>query len=172
MTNADGRALEIAAALRTAITEGGSIDAPLDALLVATDARATGLWRISADRLEQVGFRAVESMPREVARDFAEATRSVPLDQTGLGIVKAIVTGAPAVARLAATGDLGASAGWLARFEASSSLAVPVRSQRGIAGVLAISTAAEIAPEQPAWSVIQAIAAGIGEALFDGPSRA
>ena len=171
MSHTDRSAEEIAGALRAAIAAGHSIALPLDGLLAATDARATGLWRVTGDRLEQVGFRAVADMPREVARDFAAATRSVPLDETGLGIVKAVVGDAPAVAHVAGAGGLGASAGWLARFEARSSLAVPVRSGSGVVGVLAISTAAEITPEQPAWRILEQVAAGIGDVLAGGPSH-
>ena len=43
--------------------------------------------------LEQVAFVASPALPKEVVQGFAEATRSVPLTQTGLGIVRTAVEG-------------------------------------------------------------------------------
>src|SRR4051812_21966330 len=99
----------------------------LDSLRERFCARAAGWWRVAGDRLEQVAFSADADMPGEVARGFAGATRSVPMDRGDLGIVRAAATGEPAVSRV---DDLPADSGsglWLRRFGATRSVAVPVR---------------------------------------------
>ena len=50
----------------------------------STPARPAG-GGSSGDRLEQVAFAAAADLPEAVAREFAEATRSVPLDRVDLG---------------------------------------------------------------------------------------
>lgn len=97
----------------------------VDALRVALRARAAGWWRLAGDSLEQVAFAASPEMPAEVALGFTEATRSVPLSSTQLGIVRAQATGEVAVSRLEDSDPDQGSGLWLRRFGASRSVAVP-----------------------------------------------
>lgn len=98
----------------------------LASLLARLDARAAGWWRIGDGVLVQVAFAASEELAEEVAQSFAAATLSVSLDETGLGIVHAALSGEPAVSR---ADDLPSDTGsglWLRRFGAVRSVAVPV----------------------------------------------
>jgi hypothetical protein len=114
--------------------------ADVAALLTDLGARAAGLWRVDSERLVQVAFVPAPSLPEAVSRAFAEATRSVSLDQSSLGIVKAAVLGEVAVSRAS---ELPADAGsgtWLRQFGAVRSVAVPLRDDLGsIRGVLAVA---------------------------------
>jgi len=142
---------------------------PLDALraiLNATSGRAVGLWRRQEDALIQIGFCTAEDMPAETHDAFAAATKRVPLDETGLGIVKAVQTAAPALADLdSQTIVLETSATWLARFAARRSLAAPTSFNGSINGVLAVSTAGDLTPEHVEWDLICRLAAAIGDLL-------
>jgi hypothetical protein len=132
-------------------------------LLFATEARATGLWRQAGERLDLVAFEARPDMSEEVQRGFVEATRSVPLTEKGLGIVKAALDRAPAVAR-EGDGSLGGSVTWLKKFGARQSLALPVVGGAGLVGVIAISTPEPFGEEDLPWRLLRAIAAAIGSA--------
>jgi hypothetical protein len=105
-------------------------------------ARAAGYWRIDrqADRLLQVAFAAGEGLDPEVARRFAAGTVSVPLDQSGLGIVAAAVTGRPAISLVESLPEESGSGKWLRSFDASRSVAVPIRGPDG--GVLGVFSVA------------------------------
>ncbi len=140
-----------------------SVGIALEELLAATDSRAVGLWRIESQSLQLVGFRAKPDMPAEVQSGFAEATRQVPLDQIGLGIVKAVVNRGPAVANVE-VGKLGLadSASWLAKFEAVQSLAVPIFDGEHIAGVLAMSTARRFRENDETWRLLTGVAGRLG----------
>lgn len=142
-------------------------DEALDGLLTATQSRAVGLWQVDGDVLVQLGFRAVDDMPAVVREEFAAGTLRVPLAETGLGIVKAVLTRAPAVAKLnpSETG-LNASASWLARFGAVQSLAVPIRQDGATLGVLAVSTARTLAAGQREWTLMCDLAAALGDVLL------
>jgi hypothetical protein len=61
----------------------------------------------------------------EVSRACAEATRTVDLARTDLGIVRAAVGGEVAVSRIEDSPDDHGSGLWLRRFDASRSVAVP-----------------------------------------------
>lgn len=61
--------------------------------------REAGYWRADGARLVQVAFVPGEGLDPDVAREFAEATQSVPLSETGLGIVAAATSGEVAVSR-------------------------------------------------------------------------
>ena len=98
---------------------------------MAVVARAAGWWRVRGDRLEQVAFAAAADMPAEVARGFAEATRSVPLSLSALGIVKAAVGARVVVSRAAGLPPDHGSGLWLRRFTAARSVAVPVSDDTG-----------------------------------------
>lgn len=142
---------------------------PLDALqaiLNATSGRAVGLWRRQGDSLLQIAFCTVDDMPAETHDAFAAATKRVPLYETGLGIVKAVQTAAPALADLDTQATvLETSATWLARFAARRSLAVPTLSNGSINGVLAVSTAKDLTPGHAEWDLICRLASELGDLL-------
>lgn len=150
---------------QTALTSGGNVIEPLDLLLSALRARAVGLWRCHQDHLEQIGFRAVPEMPESVRRDFADATRHVPLSEVGLGIVKAVVSAQPVVAKAVGSGGLGQSAGWLTRFEARQSVACPIMLKGAVIGVLASSSAEEMHSGDPEWILLTRLASELGQYL-------
>jgi hypothetical protein len=136
------------------------MDEVLSRFVVETKSRAAGCWRLEEGFLQLVGFGWASDMPDEVSRGFQEATRSVPLDQTGLGIVKAAITDQPAIGRRDghATG-LDGSASWIVRFGANSSLAVPIHDETTrVVGVLAVSTADSIEPGDGLWQTLVQIA--------------
>lgn len=97
------------------------------ALLRATGARAAGLWRVEGGCLVQAAFVACPEMPAEVARAFADATRSVALTEVPLGIVSAAVSGVPRVSRAEELPSNSGSGRWLRAFGAERSIAVPLR---------------------------------------------
>jgi len=151
---------DIAAALR----EGDA--AAQDALLAAAGARATGLWRLEGAFLVLAGFRAVPEMDPEVVRAFQAATARVPLDRRELGIVEAAVAGAPAAARAGPPGGhdgagRGGSPGWLVRFGAAQSLAVPVLRGGRVSAVIAISRAEPFPRGSPPWTLLEDVAAAL-----------
>jgi hypothetical protein len=142
--------------------------APIDLLEVLRarlGARAAGWWRVEADRLEQVAFAAAPDMPEGVARGFAEATRTVPLGQADLGIVRAVLSGAPAVSR---ADELPADSGsglWLRRFGASRSVAVPLRGGgEAVLAVVSVALAGREPGEEAVAEALRAEAAGWPEA--------
>lgn len=164
MTAPEHTADDIAQQLLASMREHRALDAGLDSVLSATKARATGLWRVEGDRLRLLGFRAVADMAAEVKSEFAAATRAVTLAETGLGIVKAVVSNEPAFAEVDdPTGKLGGSASWLVRFGARRSLAVPIRRAGRPVGVLAISTAEPLRPEEAAWQLLVALASRLSD---------
>ena len=106
-------------------------------------------------------------MPLEVSSGFQAATRRVPLDQIGLGIVKAAVTAKPAIGRRdPKDSGLDGSATWIARFGANISLAVPIRQKETnqILGVLAVSTSAFIEEGDSLWQTLISLADDLGSA--------
>lgn len=144
------------------LRSGSSVDAALDEYLEATNSRAVGLWRVVDDELQCIGFRGHPTMSSAVSDAFAAATRVVSLHQTGLGIVKAAMTQQPAVALLTSRGGtLSASAGWLERFEAVQSLAVPLVLNEHPRGVLALSTAYAFGPDHASWQLTVALASRV-----------
>ena len=145
-----------------------SLDGPLREFVIETEARAAGCWRLHDGHLELLGFGAAADMDEEVDRGFREATRRVALDQSGLGIIKAAVTGQPAIGRRDhADSSLDGSATWIARFQAQTSLAVPIRckSSNEVVGVLAASTAAVVHPVHLLWSLLIELADQLGGAI-------
>jgi hypothetical protein len=150
--------------LATSLRQGGPADEPLDALLEATGARATGLWFVRETALELRAFRAVAGMAQEVQDDFASATARVSLESAGLGIVKAALTREPTVAYLG-TGALEGSGGWLRRFGAVQSLALPVIEGGEVVAVLAISAAEEFGSNSRLWRWVDQLAAAIAPAV-------
>lgn len=92
----------------------------------ALSARAAGVWRVDGDRLVQVAFVAGDGLAEEVARAFAEATRSVSRAQGDLGIVRAANLGVVTASRTAEIPAETGSGLWLRAFGASRSVAVPL----------------------------------------------
>ncbi|HVW01613.1 MAG TPA: GAF domain-containing protein [Planctomycetaceae bacterium] len=156
---------EIVDAFQEALPHHRDVQAPLELLLTATAARAVGLWCVAGDSLLQLGFFAHPDMDPQTALDFATATECVGLDQLGLGIVKAAVSRAPAVATLSPSNTLGASASWLERFGARQSFAAPVLHGSQVVGVLAISTAAVHGPDAAEWNLVEQLAERLGPML-------
>jgi hypothetical protein len=154
---------EVCAAWRAGI----SLDEPLSRLVIETNSRASGCWRIQNGFLNLVGFGWASDMPDEVSRGFQMTTRSVSLDQLGLGIVKAAVTAQPAVGRRdAQSTGLDGSASWITKFAANTSLAVPIRDTKTqiVIGVLAASTTANIEEGDTLWQRLTLLANDLGHA--------
>ncbi len=110
-------------------------------LIQETGAWAVGIWKIEGEYLQQILCAFEEGFPAQVAKDFQEGTVQVPLAQTKLGIVNAVVNRKPALALAASQqGDLAKSAGWLNRFGARCSLSCPIADAAGnIQAVIAVS---------------------------------
>ncbi len=154
---------EICSAWRT----GASMDRALSQFVIATASRASGCWRLEEEFLRLVGFGWASDMPDAVSTGFQEATRRVALDQTGLGIVKAVVSCAPAIGHLdSGMTGLDGSASWIARFGATSSLAVPIWNADvdTVVGVIAISTADDVAEGDMLWQTMVQISEELGKA--------
>ena len=152
----------------TAQRERTSYDAPVTRFLQACEARAVGLWQREGEFLVQLGYASCPDMPPDVHRDFRDGTKRVSLSQTGLGIVRATLTRAPAVATLEPekTG-LPGSAGWLARFGAIESLACPVLKKDGEVGwVFAVSASYRFEPGNRHWNLVTGVANRLGTLLI------
>src|SRR3954465_40501 len=93
-------------------------------LRVDLEARAAGYWWHAGNWLEQVAFVASRSLAADVVEGFAEATRSVPLSQTELGIVRAALSGEPTILRVSELPESDGSGYWLRAFGAVRSVAV------------------------------------------------
>lgn len=144
-----------------------SFEEPITRFLQLCEARAVGLWQREGENLVQLGYASCPEMPPDVHRDFREGTKRVSLSQTGLGIVRATLTRAPAVATLEPekTG-LPGSAGWLARFGALESLACPILRKNGEVGwVFAVSAAYRFEPGNRHWNIVTSVANLLGELL-------
>jgi hypothetical protein len=110
------------------------------AVCAALHARAAGYWHLESRRLIQVAFAPGEGLDPDAARQFAEATRSVSMDQSGLGIVAAAVSGQIAVSRVAELPPDSGSGRWLRAFGAARSVAVPLSDDRGeVRGVFSVA---------------------------------
>jgi hypothetical protein len=142
---------------------------PLDDALIAfvteTKSRAAGLWRLNEGHLEMIGFSSVSDMPREVDQGFREITRRVSLEQNQFGIVRAVNTNSPTLARRD-PGDTGltGSASWNAKFASETSLAIPVYSPQSsaIIGAIAVSTTEILHEQHPVWTAIVNLAKEVG----------
>jgi hypothetical protein len=131
---------------------------PLRTTLAESGGRAIGLWSVRADRLEQVGFIPARTLDRGVAEEFAEATRSVPLDRPDLGIVRAVTSGAVSVSRADRLPPDAGSGRWLRAFDAVRSVAVPVRDgEARVVGVVSIALGAEGPDDEAIASRLEAI---------------
>ena len=134
-------------------------DEPLSLLRAETNSRAVGLWQNSSEFLHLLGFSAAPNMPADVQSGFCKATRKVPLSKTDLGIVKAAVQRKATIATVgSSSGILSGSATWLERFEAINSLAVPIGDAEDVRGVLAMSTAVKLHPDEPSQQLLTLVA--------------
>ncbi len=151
---------------RAAWRAGVSLDGPLSRLVVETASRAAGCWRLAEDHLDLIGFGWASGMPGAVSQGFQDATRHLSLDQVGLGVVKAAISRKPAIGRrdAGATG-LDGSASWIARFEANTSLAVPIEDSTThcVVGVLAVSTAAYVEEGDSLWLTLIQMSQVLGQ---------
>jgi hypothetical protein len=125
-------------------------------------AQASGFWMVEGDRLIQAAFVGHRLDPG-VAHDFAEATRTVPIDRNSrLGIVGAAVTGQPTVSRISELPPDVGSGRWLRAFNAVRSIAVPlgistVEASPNCRGVLAVALSAD-SPLEDAAVIRQLVA--------------
>jgi hypothetical protein len=128
----------------------------LSELLTATNSRAVGCWKLSGQTLVLVGFLAADDMPAQVQQEFVAVTKSVTLAQSKFGVVQAVLAKGPAINHRPPkpTGAKDSSPGWLERFEAASSLAVPVFDGEQIRGALAVATVARIEPCDDVWRLV------------------
>lgn len=143
---------------------------PLNDLLTQfvaeTKSRAAGLWRMEDNELVMCGFGNVPDMTDDVIQGFKDVTGRVTLDKTNLGIVRAIVTDKPTIARLdPSISGLTGSASWLVRFDCVSSLALPIHDSQTKAqiGAVAISTTDDIQEEDATWQMMLRIANSLGD---------
>lgn len=136
-------------------------------LLELTGARATGIWKLEGETLQQLGFTAVPEMHAATRAEFAALTRAVPLSHDGLGIVQAVLKREPVVARRnQGPLSLGTSASWLDRFDAACSLSCPCfRADGAIGGVVALAHVELIDQEHPVRRNLQELAALLGPVL-------
>lgn len=158
------QANEILELIEQAVQEKKTVSPVLDQILMVLGGKAIGLWRCSEGKLLQTGFCAVSEMDEQVRKQFAALTHTVPLENTGLGIVKAIIDKKPAIGTLqAGKSGLQGSAEWLRKFGAQQSYAVPIFEEDQVVGVLAISTNCIHQTGDIEWEILTEIAEGIGE---------
>ncbi|HBN76387.1 MAG TPA: hypothetical protein DD473_11330 [Planctomycetaceae bacterium] len=142
-SNIDALARKLAQLLSTPETRELRSSNDANDLVDQTAAWAVGLWKKTETDLHLMCFGCANGFDAQVADEFQAATLKVPLEQTQLGIVNAVVNQRPALARVEEqSGDLRKSAGWLERFGARCSLSCPISNQNDqIVGVLAVSWA-------------------------------
>ncbi len=154
---------EIVEEFESVLQHQRSLSDVLDRLLEVLGGRAIGLWRCQSDSLIQLGFRADSNMNEQVKREFAALTLEVSLNNTGLGIVKAVIDQKPAIGTLQAQeSGLQGSSEWLERFEAKQSYAIPVFERDRVVGVLAVSTNQVHQAGDPEWELQTQVAREIG----------
>jgi DNA-binding IclR family transcriptional regulator len=128
-------------------------------LRIDLEARAAGYWWHAGDWLEQVAFVASRALAADVIAGFAEATRSVPLSQTELGIVRAALSGEPTVSRVSELSEGDGSGYWLRAFGAVRSVAVPLRDPKGeVRAIVSVALADEALGDDDVVARIHAVA--------------
>ncbi len=151
-----------------AVRSGQPLDEPLHQLVIETESRAAGLWRLRDAHLEMIGFASVDDMPREIDRGFREITGRVSLEHNQFGIVRAVNTELPTLAqRDPRDTGLTGSASWLVKFACETSLAIPIRHSETneMVGAVAVSTADTLHPKHPLWNQLVEMATRLGEVL-------
>lgn len=154
------------AELIAAWLSGGPLDQLLTRFVSQTKSRAAGLWRMVNQEVVMVGFGHVPDMTAEVVQGFREATGRVTLDKNNLGIIRAVVTDKPAIARLdPSESGLTGSASWLVRFACTSSLAIPIHdaATNQTIGVIALSTEDDIQEGDVTWHMMLRLTKSLGE---------
>ncbi len=144
---------------------GGSFDGLLARLVDETSSRASGCWRLKEGHLVLIGFGWARDMPIDVSEGFQAATCRVSLEQTGLGIVKAVASNKPAIGRRdPKESGLDGSATWIEKFGANTSLAVPIRQRQTnrIVGVLAVSTESFVEEGDSLWETLLRLSNELG----------
>jgi GAF domain-containing protein len=155
--------------LRLAPEVRGRIETALDGLRRDWQGLAIGLWRAvpetrlpaplgrsldeeqstEAVRLVLVAFAAEASMPADVQAGFRAATGDVSLDQTAFAIVQAAHAGRLVTANAPASETLpheASSPGWLRRFGARQSAAIPILAAGRLFGTFALASTTTITP--------------------------
>lgn len=102
--------------------------------------RAAGFWSADDRRLVQQAFLAGPTLSDETANGFASATREVPLDRTDLSIARAALEGF-AVAHVDDPSFAAGSGQWLRAFGALRSVAVALRTEDELLGVMSVAVA-------------------------------
>ncbi|WP_417383795.1 hypothetical protein [Gimesia sp.] len=154
---------EIVEQFESVLHQQRSICDVLDHLMEVLGGRAIGLWRCEASHLKQLGFCADSQMDAQVKSEFAALTQEVSLQNTGLGIVKAVIDQKPAIGTLQANeSGLQGSSEWLQKFAAKQSYAIPVFEGDQVVGVLAVSTNQVHQAGDPEWELQTQVAREIG----------
>ena len=138
------------------------------ALRQALQACAAGFWHLAGDgdRLEQVAFAPSPEVPDEVAREFAEATRTVALTEDDLGVVRAVRSGETVVSRREELPADSGSSRWLRELGAARSVAVPIRDSRGkVWAVCLVAFVESPLSEEIVAERVRAAALGLSSAL-------
>jgi hypothetical protein len=112
---------------------------------------------VAAGHLVLEAFAASNDLPAPVTTGFAEATRSVALAFTDLGIVRAAVTGQTAVSRASELPPDTGSGRWLRAFDAEVSIAAPLLDSAG--RVLAVLSVALPSREIPVETIVEVLRA-------------
>lgn len=134
----------------------------LSIMLSELNARAAGIWKVERETLLQQSFSAVDDMPLDVSAGFEVATKSVSLNQVGLGIVNAVLKREPVPAYVDPNkSPLRDSASWIEKFECLSSLSVPVFHEGHLSRVIAVSFSEFVTPDRKEWQQLIAIAKAI-----------
>jgi len=117
----------------------------VEALREAVGASAAGWWRATPEGLALIAFAPAPDLSPEVAAGFVEATRLVPIDQPGLGIIEAARTLRPAVSIASELPAEVGSGRWLRAFGAERSVAVPILDESGrLEGVASVALKAGV----------------------------
>ncbi len=158
------KVIEILEEFEVVLREGKTIAPVLDRIMEDLDGRAIGLWRCGQGKLLQIGFCAATEMDQQIREQFTSFTQEVSLENTGLGIVKAVIENDPAIGILQGEkSGLEGSSEWLKKFGALQSYAVPIQEGSQVVGVLAISTNCIHQTGDVEWKILTKIAEGIGE---------
>lgn len=121
-----------------------SVNRHLADLRLALGARAAGYWWHAGDWLEQVALAFSPTFDPAVAQTFKEITRSVALEKTDLGIVRAAVADEPVVSRVSDLPGASGSGYWLRAFGAERSVAVPLHDpSTAVRAIVSVALAAD-----------------------------